>query len=570
MANIQNILDLVPGHLKPLFPLEEKLIQAAPLGIIASCFPEGPIDMAQIGEAESVRSEVLIWLLTDSDICKNIHHKGIHLRGAKILGVLDLRDTTLDCPLRLRNCIINEKMIFNRGNFNLLDFSCSQTGSIFADRVQVQHDILMRNGFKAKGKVRLLGANIGGELNCTGGEFENPGGDALIADSFSVTGDVFLRNGFKAKGEVRLLGANIGGGLDCSGGKFENPDGDALSGDSFTVIGAVFLRNGFKAKGVVRFLGANIGGDLDCHRGEFENPDGVALNGDGFTVIGAVILGDGFKAKGAVRLLGVKIGTYLNCEGGEFENPGGDALNGANMKVDGSFRWCSLAKKPVGELVLENARLANLEDDENSWPESGQLNIDGLIYGPFSSQVPSDWKTRLKWLNLRNPDDFNVQPYEQLIHVFQQMGLREDARNIAIARQRVIQQHQRGISRFWSWILDITIAHGYKPEKVIGLFIVPIILFGAILFTLAFQAGVMESTATPQHSPGKSQVFDPVGYSLDVFLPIVDLHQESAWEPNAGKEYGLLVQYYMYFHILAGWFFTTLAVAALTGLVRSD
>jgi hypothetical protein len=36
----------------------------------------------------------------------------------------------------------------------------------------------------------------------------------------TVTGDVFLCEGFKAQGEVRLLGANIGGQLNCT---FENP-----------------------------------------------------------------------------------------------------------------------------------------------------------------------------------------------------------------------------------------------------------------------------------------------------------------------------------------------------------
>jgi hypothetical protein len=31
--------------------------------------------------------------------------------------------------------------------------------------------------------------------------------------------------GFTAEGEVRLLGAHIGGQLDCDGGMFHNPDG---------------------------------------------------------------------------------------------------------------------------------------------------------------------------------------------------------------------------------------------------------------------------------------------------------------------------------------------------------
>ena len=254
----------------------------------------------------------------------------------------------------------------------------------------------------------------------------------------------------------------------------------------------------------MRFIGANIGGDLDCSGGEFENPNSIALSGGRSTTKGNVFLRNGFNAKGEVSFVGANIGGSLNCSGGEFENPNGNALNGANMKVGVSFRWHDLKKRPLGKLLLENANLANLYDDEDSWPEPGMLNIDGLTYRAFTSHVPRDWNTRLKWLNLRNADDFNVQPYEQLTHVFLQMGLREDARNISIAKQKAIHKNKKGLSRLWSWILDKTISYGYRPEKVITRFILPIILLGVIVFTLAFQKGVMESTATQLPVPGKN------------------------------------------------------------------
>jgi hypothetical protein len=517
MAHNKSILDLVPEHLKPLLPLEEKLVQAAPQGVEVSDFPDGPIDMAQIGEAQTVRSEILVWLLTTPEVRNNIHHKGIRLRGAKITGILDLENSNLEQPLRLVNCIIEEKMILDRGTYSLLDFSGSQTGPIQADSIQAQYDVLMQDGFKAKGEVCLLGANIGGDLDCNGGEFENPEGDALSCDCITTQGAVFLCDGFKAKGEVRLLGAKIGGNLECTGGEFENPDRDALSGDNLTLQGGMYLRDGFKAKGGVRLIGANICGNLECKNAEFE-------------------------------------ANFI----------------GQNMKVGGNLVWQNVTVNPKLTLNLANANLAYIIDDKNSWPKPGNLMIDGLVYGPFHSSVPADSKTRLEWLKLQNPGNLNVQPYEQLIRVFRQMGLNDDARDVAIAKQRLIRKRLRGISRLWSWILDFTISYGYRPEKVFLLFILPIILLGALVFTLAFQAGVVEPTASQQQLSSKNPTFDPLGYSLDVFLPIVDLHQESAWEPNPDIKYGIFYQYYMYFHILAGWFFTTLAVAAVTGLVRSD
>ena len=53
-------------------------------------------------------------------------------------------------------------------------------------------------------------------------------------------------------------------------------------------------------------------------------------------------------------------------------------------------------------------------------------------------------------------------------------------------------------------------------------------------------------------------------------LPIVDLHQEKYWLPDARKDYGWLYQAYLWLHIIFGWILTTVLVAGLTGLVKKD
>lgn len=75
--------------------------------------------------------------------------------------------------------------------------------------------------------------------------------------------------------------------------------------------------------------------------------------------------------------------------------------------------------------------------------------------------------------------------------------------------------------------------------------------------------------------------FNSLVYSLDVFIPLVDLHQENYWLPNAklGDRLfqsepfstltsGRLLCIYMWFHILVGWILTTLLFVGLSGLVR--
>jgi hypothetical protein len=125
--------------------------------------------------------------------------------------------------------------------------------------------VFLRNGFKAEKEVRLLGAEIGGEVDCTNSQFSDPNGKALNADGIKVARGVRLGNGFKAEGEVRLLGAEIGGEVDCENGQFINPEGDALNGQRIKVADCVLLRTGFKVQGRINLAFANIGHGLACN-----------------------------------------------------------------------------------------------------------------------------------------------------------------------------------------------------------------------------------------------------------------------------------------------------------------
>ena len=54
-----------------------------------------------------------------------------------------------------------------------------------------------------------------------------------------MNGSVFLRNGFHAEGEVRLLGAQIGGALDCTGAAFSAQ----LTTEAAVIKGGLFWRS---------------------------------------------------------------------------------------------------------------------------------------------------------------------------------------------------------------------------------------------------------------------------------------------------------------------------------------
>ena len=75
-------------------------------------------------------------------------------------------------------------------------------------------------------------------------------------------------------------------------------------------------------------------------------------------------------------------------------------------------------------------------------------------------------------------------------------------------------------------------------------------------------------------------MFNPLVYSLESFIPLIKFDQSASWTPNANSSTeisrfhlqaptGRFLRYYLYFHIAAGWLFTSLWVGAVTGLVKS-
>jgi hypothetical protein len=147
--------------------------------------------------------------------------------------------------------------------------------ALHADSLQVDQDMLMRGGFTATGggdlgAVRLSGAHIGGSLECDGASLHNSSGPALYADRLKVDQSMFLRYGFTATGcsgygTIYLVGAHIGGHLDCAGANLHNDSGPALAAYSLQVGQGMYLTRGFTATGggegvAVDLADARVGG----------------------------------------------------------------------------------------------------------------------------------------------------------------------------------------------------------------------------------------------------------------------------------------------------------------------
>jgi hypothetical protein len=540
---------------KPLLLAEEKLLKACGMGELATIDtgkrPEKMTDDNQ------VRPGFIRFLALGGDDDAPVHEIGVKFRGAWIDGRLDLEACHWIAPLFIVKCRINGDVSVRDATLSTFSLEATAINSLRGDGLKTSGTMYLRNGFSASGEARLLGARIGGDLECNGGKFEPTEGSALICDGADINGSVLFTDGFHAAGLVSLLSTKIGGQLICNGGKFEPTEGDALNCDEAHITGNVLFTDGFHATGVVRLCGARIGGDLYCEGGKFEPTEGDALSCDGAKIGGALF----------------------------FRNVG----------------------KITGRVSFAGAEVNSLADDRESWALAPHLMLDGFHYGRIIGKF-TDAATRIAWLIMQShehlKEEFRPQPWEQLIKVLRDMGHDADAREVAIEKQRMLYAAGKiagVVPRFLHRAYGSLSSYGYRPMQTVH-WMIGIWLVCGYIYWNSDQRGILAPTSPIIHAnaeinakcgnksgirfttwteckdlPQEYTTFNPWLYSLDLVLPLVDLQQDRDWAPIVTEDdgvtwigLGVFTRFVMWLEILFGWCASLLLVAVLGNLVKKD
>ncbi len=540
-----------------------------------------PASADKWGKERTLKADRIVWLLTTPKAVEHVSFRGLQILGAKIEGEVNLEYVTVAVPLIFNHCKFTNRLLLKESELKTLQLEGTQVAGIQAQEICVKGSVSLCNGFKAEGEVNLLRATSGGQLDCSNGEFKNPKGVAIQAAATTIAADVFLRNDFEAEGEVNLIRATIGGQLACSRGKFRNKDKTALNANAVTIAADVFLSNGFEAEGEVNLIRATIGGNLRCTGGHFLNKARNAINAEGAAIGGSVFLGGRssnipFQAEGKVIFLNATIDDQLGLEGMKISNDESMVLNHGLMVLDLRFAKTNIFS--FSDLQAEQIWIKQME--------KGQLYLNGFVYSTInaSNDAIKD-KLLSKWLKLQikqssdpqSDNGFALQPYEQLAAVLKANGHQEAATEVLIAKENDRRSYGglTGLGKAWNWFLGLTIAHGYRPQRAL--------LYSMLVMLLGWGVFWLNSPLMKEADDDKSKffAFDPLVYSIDVFTPVVDLHQESVWLPDASQGWeislllfkarqGDLLRTYFWFQIVAGWVLTSLWVAGFTGLVRSQ
>jgi hypothetical protein len=567
-ARIKGKLNL--SYTNILFPLD-----------LRNCdFPEG-IDMesASLGRLNLTGSKVnSIWaiqLVTQGDVSLN---QGFHADKSVILNRSRIGGT-LDC----------------RGGI----FSKSQTVALSVNSAKVEGDVLLSENFFAGGEVNLGSTSIGGNFICAGARIENFEEENSVSSNKGENEPQKKReknSGFTAlRLRTRLFFSKLKRNQIINDthneppvyAKNNKPSKSALKCDQMRVGGSAFLRNGLEIKGETRMIGANINGDLDCGGARLLNPGKNAFVADRIKIGSDAFFNRGFETDGLIILQSATIEGNLSFGGARFI---GEKRCGVNLEIATIKRtliWRHIQKSTEMFLNLDDAHVGRFFDDQNSWPKEGNLSIFGFKYERISG-VPTA-KLRREWLR-RGRRGATLQPYEQLASILKASGHEIEAKKVAISREDV-RRRFGGLSlwvRFWKYILKITVGYGYAPRRAL-LWVAGVVLLGWFIFGIGYQQSLFSPVAdgiyrdssylSSQTLPEGYQTFNPLVYSVDSFLPIIDLHQESKWLPKPnqkctilGKEIagGKYLRIYLWFHIIIGWALTTLTVAGFTGVIRKD
>jgi hypothetical protein len=508
------------------------------------------------GEDRQIRAQLLYELLIGITGPTDVRPRAVKLAGARITGTLDLEAATLKCPLHLRGCSFERPINLQEAQAPALRLPRCDVPGLFAQQLQIRGGMFCRNGFSAEGEVNLVGAHIGGNLEFDRATLTNPTGRALDADSLTVDRGMFCRNGFSAEGEVNLVGAHIGGNLEFDRATLTNRTGPALNAASLTVDLSVFCRNGFSAEGEVNLVGAHIGSNLEFDRATLTNPTGRALDAASLTVDRGMFCRNGFSAEGEVNLVGAHIGGTLDFQGATLANPEGMAL------ALGGLRTSTLVlrprARPGGTVDLTNAQVDVCYDSRAAW--SDDLRLDGFTYGALVARPAVDVTMRLRWLE-RDPGSYTPQLYEQLAAVYRKAGHDDDARKVAIAKQRRRRQTLNSPGKLWNSLLRWTVGYGYQTWKA-GVWLLVLVGLGWWSFDRAHNPYPAHLLAAKP--PGQRPWFHAGLYALDLLLPFADLGYQSAWITSGWARWLFLAWN------LAGWVLITAVLAALSGLIKRD
>jgi hypothetical protein len=513
---------------QPLKPAEQKLLEACTRGGLCIISRKRP-EAADQTDTNSIRAGFIRFLILGGESSSQPHEHGVSLHGGWIQGCLDLRGATSPANIYLGCCWFDAMPTVQdcriKGVFNL---SGSRLPGLSGDRLVCEAGLLLRDPFLSDGTIRLLGAEIIGDLDCSGASLKarlDRNGileDALVADHATITGNVYLNKQLSVHGTIHLVGAKIGGDFGFERVTFHDNEQCRLQLDRMTVTGSFFFRYMSSPIANVLLNGATVGGLVDD----------AASWGEGLDLHGFIYDGIHWQSPtdAKARL------TWLDKQMPDLSGKDGDGRRFSPQP------WLQLKKVLREAGHLEEARQIGIALEERR-RHCGKVG-----------EHPPSWRLR-GWLHRHV-----VRTLHWGFGLFTGYGYRP---------MKLV---------YWTifvWLAcgaydNVAAYHGAFAPTDFGL--------------LEKQTHTVSNWYLSKDLPAAYPGFHPLVYSLNVLLPVVDLQQEQNWHPvmpppspvwirNIAAlftSWGGRAQILFWTETLFGWVAGLLLIAVLSGLTRKQ
>ncbi len=382
------------------------------------------------------------------------------------------------------------------------------------------------------------GIVVDGSLRCKWSHFhrsdKTPDDDYYVDfTSIRVTGMLDLEEA-EFDDMMTMFNARVDGRVDCTGTHFHE---------------------------WIRIPQAKIGGTLYIRKAHFDR--GLRL--------------DVTRIDGGLSGYYVEIVNGIECENARIEG-----------YVDfSSARFTSCEDKPsYRKNTFRSTVIGSDLDFENaSFPEDSTLDFSGLKIGGALNVTQTTWPgsegqnrilisgmsyqnviptTLQSFQHLLGRSQFDADAYNSVEKFLRTYGRYDDANEIGKERAFRECAEKSFFPKMGSFILWAFVGNGYSPERAIVWSLV-IVFAGAYLFRFNSMVCTAEKATNGGNPTAVVTPYVSFLYSLDLFIPAVDLGVAKHWVPRR-EHTGLLC--WMYAQKILGWLLVPIGLLVFTGIIK--
>lgn len=571
-ATIAESLVLNDATLASFFPVDLNTVSIGRNVFMSGTRVMGNVNLIALNTGGDVDARGLELFNTGPALLERMNVGGnADFSGAKFHGPTSFGDSRVGGDFRLDNALF-----------------LSTPGLANLSAMRIDRNLYLLNTWFSP-TLSLASARIGDRLNATGAQIRNPVGEANF-NGLSV-GSQATFSGTYFYGPINFVKADIGAGLLFRSVLMNNVSA-TVTFNGLRTGDAVFIHNS-RINSAVDLTYARIGGNLEIFNSIFASP--VDLRN---TTVDRKLWMAGTTFQGSVSVADARMQEFL-LHPTTFATPTISLLDLARAHVSSQLRIehatigrlnapfmqvsgpALVAGGAVTALLnLDNAVFSNLDLTGVAVPAVGRpglldaylhpvrmllgalpprgespIRLGSMTYGSIGMGDDAGAWRRL--IDLADSADYNAQVYRSLETFFRNEGYadRADETYVAQKRRERYEAYGRDLLSFaFNEFLEVFVLYGRRPVLAL-VWSLGFVLFGGVLFR-------RRDLMRPLRDEGA--YYNPLWYSLGLFLPFVDLKMNNDWEPLPHRRFA---RHYARVHTLLGWIIVPIGLAAVTGLI---